>query len=164
MYHRIVERKLRSSFEQVNVGNLRAVVGQFAPDAEHWFSGSHALSGRRTNLDEIQSWYDRLAVVLPDLHFDIVAVTVRGLPWNTIAMVEWVDRFTDPQGRRYSNQGVHVVGIKWGKLTSLHIYCDTQLLATACAAIAEQQVVEAGAPPIGEQTPFGAAQALTHTV
>ncbi|HET9871808.1 MAG TPA: nuclear transport factor 2 family protein [Propionibacteriaceae bacterium] len=156
-----MKRKLRHSFDEVNRGNLGAIVRQFSPDAEHWFSGSHGLSGRRDNIADISQWYDRLAVVLPDLKFEITAVTVSGWPWNTVAMVEWVDSFTDRQGYRYSNQGVHIIGLKWGKLTSLHIYCDTQKLSDACRALGEQGVKLATAPPIGAQEPFAAAQRVS---
>jgi ketosteroid isomerase-like protein len=161
MYHYIVERKLRRSFDEVNKGNLGAIVSQFSDHAEHWFSGNHALSGRRDNIAEIKRWYDRLATILPDLTFEIVTVTVRGWPWNTVATVEWVDSLTDRQGHRYNNEGVHIVGLSWGKLTSLHIYCDTQKLAGVCQTLGEQGVDEAVAPPIGSQTPFAAAQKVS---
>lgn len=150
MYHAIVRGKLRDSFDQVNAGNYRAIVAQFAPGAEHWFAGSHALAGRRSTPAQIREWYDRLAVLLPDLRFEITHVAVRGWPWNTTAFVEWVDHLTDREGRRYSNRGVHALRLSWGKITSLRIYCDTDLLQTVLHNLAGQGVTEASAPPIGE--------------
>ncbi|MEI2775688.1 MAG: nuclear transport factor 2 family protein [Tetrasphaera sp.] len=154
MYHTIVKQKLRSSFAQVNAGNLDAIVAQFTPDAEHWFSGDHALSGRRQGSAQIQQWYDRLGRVLPDLRFEITGISVSGLPNDTVAMVEWIDHFTDPAGAAYTNQGVHVVRLAWGKIRSLHIFCDTQVITAALGHLAEQGREEAAAEPIGTPTAF----------
>ncbi|MGB3186515.1 MAG: nuclear transport factor 2 family protein [Ornithinimicrobium sp.] len=154
MYYSIVRSKLRASFEQVNQGNLSAVVAQFTGDAEHWFTGTHALGGRRQGTAQIRQWYKRLGVVMPDLHFDITGLAVNGMPWRTTAMVEWIDRFTDPDGNAYSNQGVHVIELRWGKISKLHIYCDTVLLCTALEHMAEQGRTEAAAELIGAPVPF----------
>ena len=72
---------------------------------------------------------------------------MRGLR-RTVALVEWTDRFTLPDGSRRSNQGVHVLGLKWGKVVSLRIYCDTQVLAAVLRDIQSQGVADAGKPPI----------------
>ena len=71
-----------------------------------------------------------------------------------MAFVEWVDELSDRDGNRYSNEGVHVITIKWGKVTELHIYCDTQKLATICQTLGGQGVQEAVAAPIGDAAPF----------
>jgi ketosteroid isomerase-like protein len=115
------------------------------------------LSGGRSDIQQIQEWYDRLAAVLPDLRFEIKKVASNGWPWNTIAFVEWVDHLTDRAGNHYSNQGVHVLRIKWGKIVELHIYCDTQLLASVCETLGTQGVEQALAAPIGEPNPAAAA-------
>lgn len=157
MYHTIVEKKLRHSFAELNRGNLQAIVDQFTPDAEHWFSGDHALAGRRVGTADIVAWYDRLGKVMPDLSFEICNVVVRGWPWRTVAMVEWVDSFTDPSGTRHSNQGTHVVHLAWGRITRLHIYCDTALLAGILADMAAHGRVQAAEAPIGSVEPFAVA-------
>ncbi|MFJ9968033.1 nuclear transport factor 2 family protein [Streptomyces avermitilis] len=154
MYHAIVRRNLRNSFAEVNRGNYAAILRQFTPDAEHWFSGGHALSGGRTTTEQIQRWYDRLAEAMPDLRFELKKVVAKGWPWDTVAFAEWVDHLTDREGNHYSNQGVHVVRIKWGKITELHIYCDTELLETVLDKLGQQGVDEAVATPIGTPGPF----------
>ncbi|MGW5349081.1 nuclear transport factor 2 family protein [Streptomyces sp. NPDC004031] len=159
MYHAIVRRNLRKSFAEVNRGNYPAIVRQFTPAAEHWFSGSHALGGGRHDNRRIQQWYDRLAALLPDLRFELTKVSAKGWPWDTVAFVEWVDHLTDREGNHYSNQGVHVIRIAWGKITELHIYCDTALLASVLDTLAAQGVSEASAPPVGDPGPFRAAAA-----
>jgi hypothetical protein len=55
MYHYVVRGKVRDSFEQVNKGNLAAIVRQFVPGSEHWFSGSHAMAGRGTTWSRSRS-------------------------------------------------------------------------------------------------------------
>ena len=64
-----------------------------------------------------------------------------------------MDHFTLRDGARGSNQGVHVFGIRWGKVVSLHIYCDTEKLTGYLERLAEQGVEEASAPPIDEARP-----------
>jgi ketosteroid isomerase-like protein len=158
VYHFIVRRNLRNSFDQVNRGEFAPIVRQFTPSGtEHWFSGSHALSGGRRDIEQIQEWYDRLAALFPDLRFEIKKVAAKGWPWNTIAFVEWVDHLTDRAGNHYSNQGVHVLRIKWGKIVELHIYCDTQVLAAVCQILGSQGVEQAVAAPIGKPNPAVAA-------
>ncbi|WP_125777415.1 nuclear transport factor 2 family protein [Antribacter gilvus] len=149
MYHSIVRNVLRKSFDQLNRGNHSAVVAQFAQDAEHWFSGTHALAGRRTGIDQITAWHERLSAVLPDLQVRITDITVTGLPHRTVAMAEWVDHFTTPAGDTWSNRGVHVIRLRWGKITAMHIHCDPTVLDAALAEIADQGRAEAAAAPIG---------------
>lgn len=158
MYHAIVKRKMRDSFDQINKGNYAAIVRQFAPTAEHWFSGSHALAGRRGDVQQIQEWYDRLAEIFPDLRFQITKLVVGGWPWDTSALIEWVDFIGDREGAAFSNQGVHVIRLKWGKVTELHVYCDTQLLAAICERLGSQGVSVAVEEPIGAIEPFAEAK------
>lgn len=153
MYHAIVRRNLRTAFAAVNRADYPAIVRQFAPTAEHWFSGDHALGGGRDSPEQIQRWYDRLAALLPDLRFELRKVTATGWPWNTVAFVEWTDHLTDREGTHYSNQGVHVLRIAWGRITEMHVYCDTAKLASVLDALAAQGVPEASAPPVGEPGP-----------
>lgn len=154
----IVRRNLRKSFEAINEGNYAAIVRQFKPEAsEHWFSGTHALAGRRDTMAEIQQWYDRLAAVFPTLRFEITKMVVGGWPWDTVAMIEWIDHVSDRDGNKFSNQGVHVIRLRWAKVTELHVYCDTQLLADICRRIAGQGLPDAAAEPIGAKVPFAVA-------
>ena len=157
MYHAIVRRNLRATFDNINKGTYAPIVRQFAAtDVEHWFSGSSTLSGRRDDSKQIQEWYDRLSSVFPDLRFQINELIVSGWPWNTIAVVEWVDFVSDLEGNQYSNQGVHVIRLKWGRVTELHVYCDTELLSRICRTLGAQGNAAAVAPPIGQPVPFAA--------
>lgn len=151
MYSLIVRSQIRKAFEQLNKGNYPAIVKQFSPDAEHVFYGNSALGGRRHTPASIAKWYKRLPVIFPDLRFDLKSIGVSGWPWNTTVAVEWVDHFTLRDGTRESNQGVHLFRLRFGKVVSLHIYCDTAKLDSILARLVEQGVNEAGASPIEDR-------------
>jgi ketosteroid isomerase-like protein len=148
MYHAIVKRQLRRTFDRLNEHDYGAVVALFAAKHEHSFPGAHALAGRRITLGATKRWYDRLARLLPDLQFEVTRIAVSGWPWQTTAAVEWRDRGTTADGRAFANQGVHVVTLSWGKVVRLQIYCDTRMLEEVCARQAACGITEAAAPPI----------------
>jgi ketosteroid isomerase-like protein len=150
IYRRIVEKKLRAGFDALNRGDHQSVMALFAQEFEHVFYGDHALGGARHQHRSIVPWYARLKSCFPDLRFEVQAVAVRGLPWNTVALVEWRDRFTLRDGTQGGNQGVHVLRLKWGKVVSLRVYCDTQVVAGALNSLQQQGVKEAGAAPISD--------------
>jgi ketosteroid isomerase-like protein len=152
MYRRIVERKLRQGFDALNCGDHAQVMSLFAARFEHVFFGNHALGGARHQRKSIVPWYARLKLLFPDLHFEVQSVAVRGMPWNTVAMVEWRDHFTLRDGTRGGNQGVHVLRLKWGKVVSLRVYCDTQVVAAALQALHQQGIQEAGYAPITDDS------------
>jgi len=154
VYRQIVEAKLRRAFDALNRGDHAPVLAAFGAPVEHVFYGRHALAGRRDAMAAIVPWYARLKALLPDLRFEIQAIAVRGMPWNTVALVEWRDAFSLRDGSRRGNQGVHVLRLKWGKVVSLRVYCDTQVLAGALQELQAQGVAEAGLPPI-EAAPAG---------
>lgn len=149
MYKTIVKRNLLNSFEALNNGDFQFVTKQFAPNATHWFSGeNHPLSGLRTNNKDILDWYDRLHRLMPDLKFEIEKISVSGLPHNTMAFLEWTDTLSDREGNKYSNRGVHVIGISWGKVISLEVFCDIDYLNGYFDALIKQGIKEASAKPI----------------
>ena len=152
IYRSIVERQLRRAFEALNRGDHAPVLAAFGSPVEHVFFGEHALGGTRRTMAGIVPWYARLKTVFPDLHFDIQSLAVRGMPWNTVALVEWRDRFTLRDGSRRGNQGVHVLRLKWGKVVSLRVYCDTQVLASVLQDLESQGVADAGMPPIADSS------------
>jgi ketosteroid isomerase-like protein len=147
MFHAIMRAKLRGAFRDIDAGRYDRIVPQFAARHEHVFGGEHALAGTRRSVEATGRWYERLARVFPDLRFEITSIVVSGWPWDTRAAVEWRDHFT-VDGAPRSNEGVHMFRFAWGRVTSLHVYCDTQKLAAVLAAKAEGGVGEAVAAPI----------------
>lgn len=150
MYHYIVKRNLINSFDALNRGDYKVITDQFRKDnVSHWFSGkNHPLSGLRRTKSSILEWYARLSRLMPDLKFEIEKIAVSGFPWHTTAMLEWTDYLTDRKGNAYSNRGVHVITISWGKVVSLEVFCDTEYLLGYFQALKDQGVEEASAGPI----------------
>ncbi len=148
VYHYFVRRHLREVVRRLNAGDYEFVRRQFHPAAEHWFSGEHALSGRRTSASRIADWYARLGVVFPSLRFETDALFVSGPPWRTRAALEWTDEARDTRGAPMVNRGVFVLELRWGKAISFHVHCDTALLERNLGLLAEQGVREARLAPI----------------
>ena len=152
MYHSVVRSKLQKTFDSLNVEDYAPVLGSLAPAFEHVFYGDHALGGARYSLDATQRWYARLPRVLPTLKFTVDRIVVSGWPWNTVAYVEWRDAGTSLDGLPFNNQGVHVVVLRWGKVVSVRIFCDTKVLSEVLGRNAGHGAPEAPAPPIDERT------------
>lgn len=148
MYHFFVKQRVRKIFHHLNSGDYDFIVRQFAPKAEHWFSGKHALSGCRTTSEGIEEWYKRLAAVFPGIQFDILKIIVMGMPWKTFVTVEWKDKVADRNGTPLPNQGVFIITLKWGKATEFHVYCDTAQIEKNLNILATQGIAEAVASPI----------------
>ncbi|RJF89175.1 nuclear transport factor 2 family protein [Oleomonas cavernae] len=148
MYHFILRRKLRTVFSRLNAGDYPFITRQFHPQAEHWFAGDHAMSGRRVTHARIEEWYRRLAAVFPGIKFDIKKLFVSGPPWRSHAAVEWTDTIFDREGRPLPNQGAFVITIRWGRVTAFHVYCDTVRIEKSLGILAAQGVAAAAATPI----------------
>jgi ketosteroid isomerase-like protein len=147
MYHRIVKRRLRRAFADIDAGRYDRIVPQFAASHRHVFFGDHALGGERRSLEATRAWYGRLARIFPDLRFELRSIAVAGWPWDTVATVEWVDRFT-VDGVPAGNQGVHVFRLRWGRVVGVAVHCDTARLRGYLEAKARAGLAEAAAPPI----------------
>jgi hypothetical protein len=148
IYHAIVRRRIRSLFAAINSGNPEPVLASFATRHEHIFLGNHALGGRRTTLTATRSWYGRLFRLLPDIHFDIDTIDVRGGPWNTLVVVQWKETNSGTDNVLTRNEGVHIVQLAWGRMTRLQILTDVSELGRTLDRLASKGVPEAKAPPI----------------
>jgi ketosteroid isomerase-like protein len=148
MYHAIVRHKLRRAFADINAGRYEGIVAQFGPRHRHAMPGRHALAGERHGAESTARWYARLQRLLPGLAFDVRSIVVGGMPWKTMAVVAWDDRFTLPDGTQGSNTGVHEFELRWGRVHSLVIHCDSQRLQGYCDRLVACGVAEAGAAPI----------------
>ena len=143
MYHRVVKRNLRNTFAAVSRGDQQAVVRAFAPDAALSFAGDHALAGTFEGRDAIQEWFRRLFRCFPDLTLDPEKIVVEGFPWDTSVATRFRVRATLPTGARYTNEGMQLLRIRWGRVVEERLYEDTQALSTALTAIADSGVLEA---------------------
>lgn len=150
MYHATVRRRIRALFDAVNAGDAAPVLAAFAPDGEHVFLGRHALAGRRVTEKGRAKWYARLYRLLPDIRFDLHRIDVAGPPWATIVTIEWTETNSATDGLRTSAAGVHIVHLRWGRVTRLLILPDTVPLLATLDRTAEASGGESLAPPIDE--------------
>jgi ketosteroid isomerase-like protein len=148
VYHFFVRRHVGAIFRRLNQGDYEFVLAQFRSGAEHWFSGSHALAGRRQSPEARRAWYGRLSRVFPRIQFELQKVVVSGWPWRTQVAIEWRDRALDTNGVELPNRGVFVATLRWGKVDEFHVYCDTQALAKNLEIVGGQGRTDALAPPI----------------
>jgi len=148
MYHFVVRRKLRRAFHDINAGAYDRILPQFAAAHRHVMHGQHALAGERHSAESTARWYGRLQRLMPDLRFELQSVVVTGWPWDTRAFVSWRDHFSLPDGSSGSNRGVHEFGLKWGRVHSLVVHCDTERLQRYCQRMAACGLLEAMATPI----------------
>lgn len=151
MYHAIIRRRIRALFDAVNRGDAQPVLHAFAPRFEHVFIGRHALSGRRNRIDSTREWYDRLYRLLPDIRFTVHRIDVAGPPWHTIAVVEWAEENSGTDGVPTGAAGVHVVHLRWGRMTRLVILTDTVALTATLDRTRATSGGESGATPIEDR-------------
>ena len=151
MYHAIVRRRIRWLLEAINRGDTAPVLAAFAPTATHVFIGNHAMSGRRVTPQGISAWYARLRRLLPDLRFTAHRIDVAGPPWATLAVVEWSETNSATDGVETSAQGVHVLHLRWGRVTRMLIRSDTAALKATLARSAATRHGESLAAPIDER-------------
>jgi ketosteroid isomerase-like protein len=150
MYHSIVARRTAKVFAALNRHDAAPLLDGMDPHAVHVMNGEHALAGARCRHESVSAWYQRLFRLLPDLTFDVDAIAVTGWPWSTTVFVQWRDRALDGS---YTNQGVNVVTLRWGKVHSIRIHCDSQRMAVALAQRALAGVSEGAAAAITDPTP-----------
>ncbi|MFN8376039.1 MAG: nuclear transport factor 2 family protein [Anaerolineae bacterium] len=148
MYHFIIKRIVRSVFDNLTAGDYEATLKQMAPTLEHVFPGDHALGGKRHTREAMRRWFQRLYCIFPNLQFEIKEILVKGYPWDTVAVVQWVDRATPVDGQPYVNEGVHVFRIRWGRGVGIYAYMDTQRIEEVCQRLVKLGIAEASAPPI----------------
>ena len=148
MYHAIVKRIARKNFERVNQRDFRSLLNDCVPNVCHRFSGDHALGGERHDREASGRWLDRLAVVGRNMQLTVRDVWVKGLPHNTSVIVRWTNTDTGPDGSAYSNQGVHIIKMRWGKIVEIDANEDSQAVAEWLKLQARYGIAVASAPPI----------------
>lgn len=148
MYHAIVARIARRNFERVNQKDFEALLTDCTPDVAHRFGGDHALGGQRHDREALRRWFGRLGRLGQHLTLTVEDVWVKGLPHDTTVIIRWSASDTLPDGSPYRNRGVHVVKMRWGKVTDIDAHEDSQAVAANLARQIELGVSEAGAAQI----------------
>ena len=148
MYKAIARRKVTQLFEALGRGDWEAALTDVAPDVHHVFAGDNAIGGERHSREAMERWFERLYRLIPDLHFEIRRVSVRGWPWDMEVAVEWADHGHACDGIAYENEGAHWMRIRRGKAVYIHAYLDTEKVTAICDRLAAAGVEEAAAAPI----------------
>lgn len=148
MYHAIVKRIAKKNFERVNQRNFDSLLKDCVPNIHHRFGGTHALGGERHDREALGRWLGRLARLGTKLHLTVTDIWVKGLPHNTTIIVRWTATDELPDGSRYHNHGVHIIKMRWGKITDIDANEDSQAVAESLKMRAAHGVAEATAPQI----------------
>jgi ketosteroid isomerase-like protein len=148
IYSYFVEKLARQTFAHVQNHNYEEVLKVLAPNVSHHFAGDHALGGTRHDRESVRRWFNRLGTVLPNLRFDVKNVWVKGPPWQTTLIAQWVATTTLANGDPYVNPGVHIISMRWGKVYALDVSEDSQAVAAGLAKQAQAGIEEATAPKI----------------
>ncbi|GAB3641582.1 nuclear transport factor 2 family protein [Spirosoma arcticum] len=148
MYNAIIRHNIKKAFQLVNDHQYDEVAKNLSPAIRHHFSGDHALGGTRHDRTAVMSWFERVGRLLPDLKLTITRVIVKGWPNNTLVIAQWTAAASLPDGGEYRNQGVHFVTLKWGKITDMTVYEDSQAVTDALEKQYRAGLQEAKADPI----------------
>jgi ketosteroid isomerase-like protein len=149
LYSYIVKKEIRKTFDHVNNHRWDDAVKAVAPHVHHRVSGAHALAGERHDKEDLRRWFERLGLVLPNLHLTVNNIWVKGWPWHTTVFAQWDATATLLNGdASYVNRGLHVFTLRWGRVYALEEFQDSQEAARGLAAQAAAGLKEAVAEPI----------------
>ena len=148
MYALLVRRRVAGVFAALSRGDWDAALANTADDVHHVFPGIHPLGGERRDRALLAQWFDRLGRLFPGHVFEVHDIAVAGGPWRTRAAVRWTATLQPAVGEAYRNDGAHWIEIRWGRVTAIHAFLDTQAVARACDIMADAEIDEATAPPI----------------
>lgn len=149
MYHLMIRRLARRNFERLSAGDWEPILEGLAPDVIHTYAGENAIGGTRTTLPDVRCWFKRVYRLFPSFREEVREILVNGWPWNTVAAVQWVATIHSTiLDETLEIHGVHVVRFRWGRVTELRAYPDTEKFSAFLNRLAAAGVDEAAAPPI----------------
>lgn len=146
-YKIVLKRKIINGFNALNRGGYQPVTALFADNVHYWFSGVSAVGGERHSRKACEAWFVRLLKLLPS-QFSIQNMQITGMPWATTVVTRFQDVVTPQLGAHYTNDGIQVICIRWGKAVSVRTYVDTLKVNNALKYMADNGVTEAAVKPI----------------
>jgi ketosteroid isomerase-like protein len=139
---------LRRTYRDFSADGYPKLVGAFAPGFEYRFVGEHAMGGVRRQHDTMTAWFERIFRLMPDLSFTVRDVFVAGGPWRMrIAVFGEVSS----AARGYRNMIVQSIEMRWGKITRMVTWEDTQKLVRELERLAAEGHPEAVAAPLTDE-------------
>jgi len=148
MFHKVIERQARRTFDRVNAHDYETILQSALPDIRHRFTGNHALGGERNDATHMRLWFERLGRVVPTLKLTITDVWVQGGLRKAVVIVRWDAAATLLDGDPYRNHGVHVIHLRNRKIVSIDVSEDSQAVARCMERQARAGIAEALAAPI----------------
>jgi ketosteroid isomerase-like protein len=146
MYKAIVRCKVRTTFAALNRQDTDPFFATLGSPFVYRFVGDSALSGERTTVEAMRTWWKRVFTLVPNGQFDVRDITVNGPPWKTTVMSHVVLTATLPNGEKYSNQFMQLMRLKMGKVVEVRTLEDTKLLADAMFRLATVEPEAVAAP------------------
>jgi ketosteroid isomerase-like protein len=104
-------------------GDCELVLRLMAPDVRFIFPGTSSFAADTTGKEGIERWLRRFVAMHP--HYEILDVTVSGPPWNTRLGIRMRDRI----GEDYTNEGMHYMIMRWGRVCYDRVFIDTEAVA-----------------------------------
>jgi ketosteroid isomerase-like protein len=147
MYKAIVRSKVRATFAALNEQNVEPFFNGLAPRFVYRFAGDSALSGERSTVEAMRSWWTRVFAIMPNARFDVRDIAVNGPPWRTTVMAHIVVSAKLANDEDYTNEFMQLMRLKTGKIVEVRTIEDTQRLHDAMDRISSL-VPEATARPI----------------
>ena len=128
LYARAFELMLRRNVRLLMDGDVDALAGFYADDAELVFPGDNSWGPVYRGMDEIRAFLERFLRV--GLRGDVREVVIKGPPWATIVLVHFTDHARGPDGALvYENDALVRLEVRWGKIVRERVYEDTEKVA-----------------------------------
>jgi ketosteroid isomerase-like protein len=104
-------------------GDCDLVLKLMSDDVRFIFPGTSSFAADSTGKEEIERWLRRFVAMHP--RYEILDVMVSGPPWNTRLGVRVRDRIGDD----YSNEAMHYLRMRWGKVCYDQVFVDTEAVS-----------------------------------
>jgi ketosteroid isomerase-like protein len=128
MYKTIVRRMIRSGFRALSSGDYEQVLRLFHQQITFAFAGTSSLGGERCGVEAVRAWFQQLYASFPGIQFTVHQVIVQGWPWNTLVATRFSLAAPRLDGSVYSNEGMQMVRLRWGRVVEDRLYEDTYKL------------------------------------
>ena len=104
-------------------GDCDLVLKLMTDDVHFIFPGTSSFAADISGKAGTERWLRRFVAMRP--RYEILDVTVSGPPWNTRVGVRMRDRIGDD----YSNEGMHYLVMRWGRVCYDRVFIDTEAVA-----------------------------------
>ena len=128
MYRWTLRRIAHWACERLNRGDIRPLLALFDPNATYHYHGEHSWAADFATRRELEPWLQRFADL--GIQFHPEEIIVSGPPWDSHVVLVYSDELRDEDGEIiYTNRGVHVARVLWGRITEDEVFSDSQRVA-----------------------------------